>query len=81
MDVRDFSAWSQEAARRVLQRRSEAYAAALLPHQMETDMRRTLDALSLQFYELDHADEIEDIDALAKRRLEDMKNKRGRGLE
>lgn len=76
MDIRDFSAWSKEAMRRILLRRSERYGASLLPHQKEDSMRRSLDDLRLQMYELDHEGEIADIDAQAKRRLEQMRERR-----
>jgi len=76
MDIRDFSAWSREAARRALLRRSEMYGASLLPHQKEDSMRRSLDELNIQFYELDHGDAIARIEELAKQRLEQMKERR-----
>ena len=80
MDVRDFSAWSHEALRRMLRRRSELYGASLLPHQKESSMRRSLDELNMQIYELDHGDEIEKAEAMAKQRLEQMKEHR-RGVK
>ena len=80
MDIRDFSAWSKEAARRTLSRRSEMYSASLLPHQKEDAMRRSLDELNMQMYELDHEDAIARVEALAKRRLEEMKERR-RGVK
>jgi hypothetical protein len=39
-------------------------------------MRRSLDELNMQFYELDHEDAIQEIETLAKRRLEQMKERR-----
>jgi len=39
-------------------------------------MRRSLDELNMQFYELDHGDAIEKVEAQAKRRLEQMKERR-----
>ena len=80
MDIRDFSAWSREAARRALLRRSEMYGASLLPHQKEDSMRRSLDELNMQFYELDHGDVIEKVEGMAKRRLEQMRERR-RGVK
>jgi hypothetical protein len=80
MDVRDFSAWSREAARRALLRRSEMYGASLLPHQKEDSMRRSIDELNIQFYELDHEDAIARVEELAKRRLEQMRERR-RGVK
>jgi len=76
MDIRDFSAWSKEAARRALLRRSEMYGASLLPHQKEDSMRRSIDELNMQMYELDHEDAIARIEALAKRRLEQIRERR-----
>jgi hypothetical protein len=76
MDIRDFSAWSKEAARRALLRRSEMYGASLLPHQKEDSMRRSIDELNMQMYELDHEDAIARVEVLAKRRLEQMKERR-----
>jgi hypothetical protein len=76
MDIRDFSAWSREAKRKALMRRSEMYGASLLPHQTETTMRRSIDDLGLQMYEIDHEDAIARIEGLAKRRLEQMKERR-----
>ena len=62
--------------RRALLRRSELYGASLLPHQKEDSMRRSIDELNMQFYELDHEDAIEKVEAQAKRRLEQMKERR-----
>lgn len=76
MDIRDFAVWTREAARKVLLRRHEAYAASLLPHQEHGDMQRTLGDLDAQIYELDHGDQIAEIDALARQRLEDMRKRR-----
>jgi hypothetical protein len=39
-------------------------------------MRRSLDELNIQFYELDHGDAIARIEELAKQRLEQMKERR-----
>jgi len=39
-------------------------------------MRRSIDELNIQFYELDHGDAIEKIEVLAKQRLEQMKERR-----
>jgi hypothetical protein len=80
MDIRDFSAWSKEAARRALLRRSEMYGASLLPHQKEDSMRRSIDELNMQMYELDHEDAIARVEGLAKRRLEQMRERR-RGVK
>jgi hypothetical protein len=80
MDVRDFSVWSREAVRRALLRRSEMYGASLLPHQKENTMRRSIDDLNIQFYELDHGEAIEKVEAMAKQRLEQMKERR-RGVK
>ena len=52
------------------------YGASLLPHQKEDSMRRSIDELNMQMYELDHEDAIARIEALAKRRLEQMKERR-----
>jgi len=76
MGLRDFSIWSKEAARRALLRRSELYGASLLPHQKEQYMRRTLDELRLRLYEMDHEDDIAEVEAMAKQRLEALKAKR-----
>ena len=80
MDVRDFSAWATEAMRRALRRRWEMYGASLLPYQKENVMRRSIDDLSMQMYEIDHGDEIEKTEVLAKQRLEQMKEHR-RGVK
>ncbi len=76
MDVRDLDAWSKEARRKVLLRRQEAYAASLLPHQEADAMQRMLDDLGMEMYEIDHGDEISEIDAKARQRLEAMKKRR-----
>jgi len=39
-------------------------------------MRRSIDDLGLQMYEIDHEDAIARIEGLAKRRLEQMKERR-----
>jgi hypothetical protein len=52
------------------------YSASLLPHQKEDSMRRSLDELNLQFYELDHADAIDKVETLARRRLEQIRERR-----
>jgi hypothetical protein len=52
------------------------YGASLLPHQKENTMRRSLDDLNMQFYELDHEDAIAKVEELARRRLEQMKERR-----
>ena len=56
------------------------YSASLLPHQKEDAMRRSLDELNMQFYELDHGDTIEKVEMLAKQRLEQMRERR-RGVK
>ena len=56
------------------------YGASLLPHQKEDSMRRSLDELNMQFYELDHGDVIEKVERMAKRRLEQMRERR-RGVK
>jgi len=43
-------------------------------------MRRSIDDLSMQMYEIDHGDEIEKAEAMAKQRLEKMKERR-RGVK
>ena len=73
MGLRDFEDWHAEAARSVLTRRREMCEAALLPHLRQESINRTLDELRFAMYELDHGEEIEDIEAMAKRRLVEVR--------
>jgi len=73
MGLRDFEDWTAEAARSVLTRRMELCEAALLPHLRQESINRTMDELKYKIYELDNEQEIEDIEAMAKRRLVEVR--------
>ena len=73
MGLRDFEDWNAEATRSVLTRRREMCEAALLPHLRQESINRTLDELRFSTYELDHGEEIEEIEAMAKRRLGEIR--------
>jgi len=75
MGQRDFEHWTTEAARTVLMRRREMCEAALLPHYRQESINRTMDGLGMALYEIDHGDEIEAIEAMAKKRLEEIREK------
>ncbi|MCK9598418.1 MAG: hypothetical protein WC583_02730 [Candidatus Omnitrophota bacterium] len=76
MDLRDLRTWANEARRRVLLRREEMYAAALLPNQKKAMIERMFNSLRAQFYEIDHEEEIAGVEELAKRRLAEMRERR-----
>ncbi len=82
MGVRDFEHWTAEATRSVLTRRRELCEAALLPHMRQEAINRHLDELRFALYELDHGEEIEEIETMAHDRLlkirADLKAKRER---
>jgi len=74
LDVRDFSFWIHEARAKVLRRKMEAYSASLLPHQ--DNIQSQIDELNLQIYSLENEEEIEEIEAVAKKRLEEIRANR-----
>lgn len=76
MDIRDFAVWMREARVRSLIRRSENYAASLLPHREAKDVNAEIERLQLKFYEAEHEDEIEEAERDMREHLERMKNKR-----
>ena len=76
MDVRDFAVWMREARVRSLARRSEAYAAALLPHREAKKVNEELKRLEAQFYEAEHEDEIEEAERNMREHLAKMKERR-----
>ena len=76
MGVREFAIWSLEARRKRLLRISELYQASLLPHQSEYSMNKVLDELKCNLYEIDNEDHVANIENEARRRFEEMKNKR-----
>jgi hypothetical protein len=73
MGLRDFEDWTTEATRSVLTRRREMCEAALLPHLRQESINRTIDELRFGTYELDHGEEIEEIEEMAKRRLGEIR--------
>lgn len=56
------------------------YGAALLPHQENASMRRTLEELNMQLYEIDNEDDIEKVEDMARKRLEEIRRRR-RGVK
>lgn len=74
MDVRDFSTWVREAKRRALERRRDLYEAALLPNQK--DIGAAVNGLEMEMYALDNEDRIEMVEAMARKRLQEIKAKR-----
>lgn len=58
MDVRDVYFWTDEAHRRVLVRRLDAYHAALFPQQKQRTMETELTRLRTQIKEIDEAGDI-----------------------
>ena len=85
MDVRDAMFWADEAKRKRLFRRGEAYNSAFFPH-LEPDVRRReIESLELAMNEIDMADEIADVErdnaeriAAANERKKTMKRTRPR---
>ena len=76
MDVRDLAVWKREARVRALIRRSENYAASLLPHREAEKVNKEIEKLELTFYEAEHEDEIEEAERDMREHLEKMKGKR-----
>ena len=77
MDIRDFAIWTREARVRSLIRRSESYAAALLPHREAERINEEIKKLETQFYEADHEEEIEAAERDMREHLAKLKS-RGR---
>lgn len=78
MDVRDFAVWMREARVRALIRRSESYAAALLPHREAEAVNAEIEGLKLKFYEADHEEEIEEAERDMREHLAKLKKQRKR---
>jgi hypothetical protein len=70
MDVRDFAAWKREARVMALIRRSENYAASLLPHREAGKVNEEIKKLELTFYEAEHEDEIDEAERDMREYLE-----------
>ena len=77
MDVREFALLIKEAKFRALVKRSESYAAALLPHREADKVNAEIKRLELQFYEADHEEEIEAAERDMREHLAKLK-KQGR---
>jgi len=75
MDVRDFAVWMREARMRALIRRSESYAASLLPHREAKDVNAEIERLQLKFYEAEHEDEIEEAERDMREHLAKLKRR------
>ena len=75
MDVRDFAVWMREARMRTLIRRSENYAASLLPHREAKDVNAEIERLQLKFYEAEHEDEIEEAERDMREHLAKLKRR------
>uniref|UniRef100_A0A6M3MHW8 Uncharacterized protein n=1 Tax=viral metagenome TaxID=1070528 RepID=A0A6M3MHW8_9ZZZZ len=78
MDVRDIAFWTREAQIRVLMKRAESYAASILPHREAKDVNAEIDKLKWEFYNFEHEDEINEIEKIARERLDKIREKRKR---
>lgn len=78
MDVRDFAVWVREARLKVLMRRSENYAASLLPHRDVKEVNKELKRLEAVVYESEHEEEIEQAEREMREYLEGKGKKRRR---
>jgi len=76
MDIRDFLFWIRESCKKSLNRRMDAYAASLLPHQEQGTMKSQIDEVKWQLYDLDNEGEIDTIEEIARKRLERMREKK-----
>lgn len=63
MSVKDLMLWAEEARRKMLARKAQAFDAALLPHQKPEVIRETVDQLATQLTEIEHGLPMEDIEA------------------
>jgi len=66
MDVRDLEDWVRESVRRRLERREEAYNVILLPHQKPEEIRKEVESIHWQIYELEHGDDLDELDRRAQ---------------
>lgn len=78
MDVRDVKAWIKEAGLKIMADRMERYAASLLPHRKTEDVTVELRNLDMKVYELEHEDQLIQIEKMAKKRLAEIKRKKAR---
>lgn len=69
MDIREIRFWLNEARKRALIRRSELYAAALLPHQSVTAIKSATAAIDRELYEIEYEAEIEMTDKMNAERI------------
>jgi hypothetical protein len=76
MDVRDFNLWVRIAASWKLKKRMDAYTASLLPHQESAYIKAQIDELRYQIFDLDNEEEVSEIEEMAKKRLQEIREKR-----
>jgi len=76
MDVRELKEWLREAEIREITARAERYAASILPHRRPEDINAEIQNIEMRYYELENEDEIERIERMSKRRLEEIRRKR-----
>lgn len=63
MDIRDVYYWANEAKRKALMRRAEAYNAALLPYQEKDAVKREMESIANEMREYGIGDEIADAES------------------
>ena len=78
MDLRDFGLWIEEAQRKVLGRRAEAYNASLLPHQKRDAINKAMQDLRWQIHELEWGDTVKDAESEYAERVRKGLHKPGR---
>ena len=76
LDVRDFEFWIREAKVRMLMKRAESYAASILPLREAKDVNAEIERLKWEFYGFEHEDEINEMEKIARERLEKIRMKR-----
>jgi hypothetical protein len=78
LDIRELRDWEKEAELKRTLDRGERYAASLLPHRRSEDVNREITKLEMEVYNLEHEEEVDRVEKMARKRLEEIRKKKAR---